>query len=271
MAVREHSFERVAIKLMRSVPEYGFQLISLNEVEFEKAYCTEQKITPRESLTTQNTQTHPQYNPIPIIQIAQTGNLTNFLSDDIIQRQLDHLYNGGVKRMMTFSDGIIFILGICSLGFFPAICFPDYINLKHTKINLREFWNDIFGFGYFKFEQPNSEKNNISRCNSFVRRKSAAAENRLKLILQKVLTWNFSTRVIVASNVMSDVCVLIFIVYYLMGRMFYRWNEYDWAFVVLILLVNFSRMRPWFARNITALPEFTKPTRRGFFMKDRSL
>ena len=71
-----------AIRLLRSVPEFGFHLVSLNEKEFDEAYRSDFENVFRKS---QRGETCREYKPMPIIQIAQTANLTNFLSDDIIQ------------------------------------------------------------------------------------------------------------------------------------------------------------------------------------------
>ena len=47
--------------------------------------------------------------------------LNNFLWDEVIQRQLDQLYHGGIKRTVTWKQKILFALGIASFGFLPAV------------------------------------------------------------------------------------------------------------------------------------------------------
>ena len=48
------------------------------------------------------------------------------------------------------------------------------------------------------------------------------AKNKFRTFMMKVMAWNFSTRVIVCNNVLAELGVIVFIVFYIMSRMFYR-------------------------------------------------
>ena len=56
-----------------------------------------------------------------ILQIAKFGELNNFLWDEVIQRQLDQLYHGGIRRTSAVRQKARFFLGIVSFGFLPMI------------------------------------------------------------------------------------------------------------------------------------------------------
>jgi hypothetical protein len=67
--------------------------------------------------------------------------LNNFLWDEVIQRQLDQLYHGGLKRTLTKYDKFRFALGIISFGVFPS----------------------VFGDWFYKGKKPRSFLSNVSQ------------------------------------------------------------------------------------------------------------
>lgn len=56
-----------------------------------------------------------------ILQIARIAELNHFLWDEVIQRQLDQLYHGGIKRTLIWKHKLLFGLGIVTFGFLPAL------------------------------------------------------------------------------------------------------------------------------------------------------
>ena len=69
----------------------------------------------------------------------------------------DHLFYGGVRRMMGYKDAIIFLLGLLSFGVFPALL-DDYINLKHINTYWSDSLGDIFNKKILSFEELEDEK-----------------------------------------------------------------------------------------------------------------
>ena len=74
------------------------------------------------------------------------------------------------------------------------------------------YWPIFFQFSDFWTFSESQEK----------KRNENVAENKFKNFFMKVMAWNFSTRVIVCSNMFAELGVIIFIVFFIMSRMFYR-------------------------------------------------
>ena len=68
--------------------------------------------------------------------------------------------------MMGFKDAIIFLLGLLSFGFLPALL-DDYINLKHINTYWSDSFGDIFNKKILSFEDLEDEKEKTDSSRNF--------------------------------------------------------------------------------------------------------
>ena len=261
------------------------------------------------------------YRSVPLIRIAQRAGLFELLSQDLVQRQLDIIYAGGLKKsssnilsQSTIGDLVpaiwnkrasflVYILGLATMGLFPAIFCPDFIKFDKTKYFLRKFWSDIFGKGYVTFENgpikrftfaatkrnhPNSSKaqkiekqfsvhssESHSSCGddciivSKGIKVNPSFSDKFYDFLYRWLTWNFSTKVIMLNNLVTDCVILFFLMYLAVAKLSYHVNQWDYVFIALFGCRIFHRLRTWFARRIFFENEhaWTVPIRIGFVEK----
>ena len=87
--------------------------------------------------------------------------------------------------------------------------------------------------------------------------------------LYRWLTWNFSTKVIMLNNLITDCIILFFLMYLAVAKLSYHSNQWDFVFIAIFGCRIFHRLRTWFARKIFFDSEhaWTVPIRIGFVEK----